>query len=158
MPTAIRLAKPERALLVKLLEDDAEKHPLVGAKVRDAVLDKILKSELTKPKARPPGIGWRAAANAMGEVLGSSLALPPNPDAGWCARMSGRIRDQGLSEDDFRLIARLWKAKWPRAPAYTFERAVMNATALLAEAKHEGPGNPDPPKPETNRPLTMEGR
>lgn len=124
-------------------------------KLRDSILRKLEVSELTVKSARPTGIGWAKAADAMREVLGTSLALPPRPDVGWIARMSGRIRDLGLTEEDCTTIAREAAKKGRRTES--FEWLIKKAPEYLAEAQL-APTSPVPPAPpKTTRPVSMGG-
>ena len=134
----VRFTKGQRELITGLLEAVAAgEQPSTSEftkkhhRLAQEALDRLLKSELVK-KAKPaPGIGWYAAASAMRGVLGDSLAVPPNPAGEWCGRMSARIRDLGLTEDNCRHIARAAMENWSRAP-YSFEWIIRKADELLA--------------------------
>lgn len=106
-------------------------------KARDSILDKMDKVELVGGGKQPAGIGWQAAADAMREVLGNRLALPPSPDTVWMIRMSTRIRSLGLSVQDCKSIAKVQAAKgWK---TYSFESCIKFADTLLAEAQLDIP-------------------
>ncbi len=152
MTASVRFLKAEREYLVKLLEM-VHAPTKADIKARDGILEKLEKSELIKKTAKPAGIGWERAAAAMRGVLGPTLALPPSPDIGWRSKMSGRVRDLGLSELDCVSIAKVLRAKgWK---TYSFEKTIWAADRLLAEAQLPLSGVPDKPKP-TTRPVEMD--
>lgn len=155
MAASIRFTKAERELI-----EDAVKSVFIGVgsghptkteeKLQQSILDKLEKSELVKKGARPGGIGWEAAAGAMREVLGPSLALPPRPDYVWVAKMNNRIRDLGLSLANCQSIAKVLLAKgWK---VYSFEKTIWSADTLLASAQLD---IPETRKRTETAPLTM---
>ncbi len=145
MAGAIRLTRAERGWLVRVLgEVDYDQG------VRDAILDKLDKSELVKAR-QPAGIGWKVAADAMREVLGARLAVPANPAVGWIVQMSNRIKNLGLTAGDCRTVARVLEAKgWK---TYSFEKAIWAADRLLQEAQLELAGTE---APRSAHPLEMD--
>lgn len=135
MAAAVRFTKAERAFIItSLTKSLGIELTKSETRLRDNIVTKLETSELVKGTGSTPGIGWQRAANAMREVLGSGLALPPSPNAGWMARMSARIRDLGLSETDCRAIAKVWVAKGWRPP-FSFEKMILGADRFLAEAQ-----------------------
>lgn len=145
MAVGVRFTKDERSYIRSFMTSDS--------KVAQAILDKLDASEMVKSSAKATGIGWKAAADAMREVLGSSLALPPRPDLGWMARMSNRIRELGLTVDDCRIIAIHLKNK--RWTSYSFDRSIWIADRLLAEAK-ASPGSLPEPKRWASAPIGVD--
>ena len=116
--------------------------PLKAQETRDLAeaVKRIEMAELAGPKKKAPGIGWQAAADAMRGVLGDNLALPPSPTTEWCVRMSGKIRDWGLTAEDCVKIATATKS-W-RQPV-SFETAIYKGLSLLSTpsaATKPGPG------------------
>ena len=132
MAAGVRFTKGERELIRKLLGEGRfwAKGELALA---DSIVNKLEKSEMLKPSAKATGIGWRVAVDAMREVLGAQLAAPPNPDPVWMIKVSNRIRELGLSQEDCRSIAQVLKKRgWK---VYSFDYAIRYADTLLQEAQ-----------------------
>ena len=147
----IRFTKAEReAIRVWALGELGDTQRVdIPAKVCQAILDKLEKSEMVKTSARPTGIGWAVAAQAMRDILGARLAVPPNPDIGWIVKMNNRIRDLGLSVMDCKSIAKVQLAKgWK---VYSFEKTIWAADTLLQEAQLDIPAT----RPREAAPLSM---
>lgn len=136
----IRFTKAEREMVEAGLKSVRRPDLKVGqARAIESALVKLEGSDIVLAK-KTAGIGWIAAAEAMREVLGATLALPPAPDWGWQSRLAARIRDLGLTRDHFRTIAKVLKAK--RWTVYSFEKAVWAADKLLAESELDVPYGP----------------
>lgn len=148
MAAGVRFTKAEREAIRTAFE---EFRPVKASWItaKQSVLDKLEKSEMVKPSDKPSGIGWAAAAKAMREVLGPTLAVPSNPSVEWMVKMNNRIRDLGLSLQDCRSIAKVLAAKQWRV--YSFEKTIWAADTLLAEAQLEIPQT----QPRRAAPLEM---
>ena len=131
MASSLRFSQKERDYLRRVIAEAEGAEP---GKIGEGVLEKLERSELTGTKKSTPGIGWQRAANAMREVLGKSLALPPRPTEQWMAWMSQRIKMLGLSEADCRSIAKVVQAKGWRPPI-SFETLIKGADRHLSEAQ-----------------------
>ncbi len=132
MAAGVRFTKAERALVREVIEELLRSPSDEGREVANSILEKLAASE--RPKKTTPGIGWVRAAEAMREVLGEQLAMPPHPTQEWLIWMCKRIRTLGLTENDCRVIAKVIVSKGWRPP-YSFENLIKGADRYLAEAQ-----------------------
>ncbi len=151
MAGSVRFTKEERLWLLGWIKPalDAEREGGTKRDVRvaTAVVDKLEKSELVKKRRPEPGLGWRAAYEAMKGVLGPRLVLPPSVTGEWIGRMSSRIRVLGLTEEHCRTVAHNvsgWRG------VIAFERLVQGADRYLHAP-------PDLNSVAKTAPLEMEG-
>lgn len=118
MSRAIRLSKPERAIIRTLLSGRTDK-------VAQSVLDKLLASEvvLEAPSCHK-ALEW------MAEELGNRLIPPPKGAAGVFAQISHRIRMLGLDERQIRRAAGAAGDQW--TGLIKAESIIRQADRLLA--------------------------
>jgi hypothetical protein len=88
--------------------------------------------EASKPRV-DTGLGWKRFSEIAREELGEKLAMPESPGAAWYARVSGKLRELGVTEEDARLLSR-YVASW-RRQSVALEYLANQATVLIAQAK-----------------------
>lgn len=80
------------------------------------------------------GLGFAAFHKIMKEVLGSRLAMPPNPAASWYATQTNRIKATGINEEQARQVA-IGARDNIRFPTIAFDLLTARITSLLSQGQ-----------------------
>lgn len=120
-----------RAALEKRLRADDSHNPLVKEIIQ-------LLDDAQKKPVRSAGLSYQEVVRLFRGELGSNLALPPNPSAGYIVRVVTRARDQGLSEENVGQICTGLRRLYPRGP-YNLDFVVNSISrAFSVGANTEG--------------------
>jgi hypothetical protein len=140
-PRAIRFSQAELAAITRVAHhfsriDEPQADPKLSLVLRG--LEKKMLAALAPPEDKP-GIGWRRFAELLKEHLGARLAVPENPTPAWYARISGKLKEQGVTEAQTTTVAR-WMAGWRRVPV-SLDYLAYRMPEMLAQAELR-PGAP----------------
>jgi hypothetical protein len=129
MSRAIRFKQEERAAVADALDVHTDEAAPWKKGLR-SLLAKMDKASEPKPES---GLGWKRFAEICKEELGDRLSLPANPAAGWYSRISAKLRELGVTEDDAREAAE-YVASW-RRQAVGLEYLASRVPELLTSAR-----------------------